>query len=148
MEQVIEQINSLNREQVIEAATFVSNIITDGAEDPEAVQLTSPVKESPFQYISDIESLARIILINAADKKEYKDLVQQAIDNSGQKNLILGGTEIVALAVVGLAALKIIVNPKTEETEIKNSDGKTVKVTKYGGSDTGFLDSLFKFFFK
>lgn len=61
----------------------------------------------------------------------------------------MGGAEIVALAVVAVAALKIILNPPTEESiEIRDAKGNKTKINKKFNSDTGFLPSILKGFFK
>ena len=98
----------------------------------------------PLTHINEIDHLARLLLINAAEQPQYADLVQAAIVNSGKKQLILGGTEIVALSVLGIAALKIIFNPMaSEEIEYTNKDGVKVKVKRVYNSDTGFINKIF-----
>lgn len=140
----IKQVEALSREQVIEAASTLSNIITGGKEDENAVMLAKQIEKNPTEHIEEIEELSRLILINAAETDEYKDLVQQAIESAGQKQFILGGAEIIALAVIGVAALKIILNPvKNKITKIKNKDGSVKETREEHDSDTGFLSSVF-----
>src|SRR6201989_3029633 len=106
-----EKILALNRAQVIEAATTFSNIITEGEPDTASATVATTVQADPTAHIEEVEALFRIILLNAADNPEYAPIVADVIDGAGQKQFILGGLEIVALAVVGVAALKIILNP-------------------------------------
>ena len=143
--QLTERINQLNRAQVIEAATTFSNIITEGQPDPSSESLAAIVQADPSAHLADADSLSRMILLNAADDASYAPIVSDVLDSVGQKQFILGGMEIVALAVVGVAALKIILNPVKKKTStIKRADGSEEKIEEVHDSSTGFLADVFK----
>lgn len=125
---LIAKINGLTRDQAIEAAGFVSQSLAgDEPIDQNAPALKAIVAE-PYSHLPDVEALARLILISAASTEQGAKEVDQAISGTGRKNLILGGMEIVALAALGVVALRIIVTGgrgRTERTlEVLEKDGK------------------------
>jgi hypothetical protein len=133
-----ERIEKLNREQAIEAAQFLSRSLAHGQSAVEDSALT-PIKAQPFKYLEEVEQLARIILLSAAANPEYEAEVEKALAGTGQKQIILGGMEIIALAGIGLVALHVIVtggkSKETIDTEIVSADGtklKTSQTTSYG----------------
>jgi hypothetical protein len=148
-----ERIEKLNREQAIEAAQFLSRSLTHGQSAGEAENAAlTPIKAQPFKYLEEVEQLARIILLSAAATPECEKEVEKALAGTGQKQIILGGLEIVALAGIGLVALHVIItHGKSKEfvnTEIVSNDGtklKTSKTTEYGISSS--LGDILKNYF-
>ncbi|HEX8227750.1 MAG TPA: hypothetical protein VF826_00380 [Chloroflexia bacterium] len=151
MNDLVSQIEALSREQVLEAAGFLGDRLTSDdaqwlAETPEIRQLT----EEPYSNLEDLEQLCRLALVAGALTPEYEDHVRNAILGSGKKQFILGGLEIVALAVLAVGALHVIVTKgKKDEHEIMRiteEDGKkTVEIqrhTRYGIS--GKIASMLK----
>jgi hypothetical protein len=153
MSTLSERIEKLNREQVIEAAQFLSRSLTEGQKAGEAENAAlAQLKARPFKYLGEVEQLARIILLAAAANPEYEEEVEKALAGTGHKQIILGGMEIVALAGIGLVALHVIVtrgkSKENLETEIISPDGtkvKTSKTTSYGISSS--LGDILKNYF-
>jgi hypothetical protein len=82
-----------------------------------------PLIEQPYQNLPEIEQLARLTLMAAALTPEYENTVRKAVEGAGKKQFILGGAEIVALAIVALAALGRTYN--SEMIVIEEKGGKT-----------------------
>jgi len=147
MEDTLQKIQHLSRSHALEAAKYVASIIAD-----EAILPTSEIADilgDLSEHTDEVEDLSRVILINAALQPQYTEIVETAIDNTGKKKLILGGAEIVALAAIVLAALKILVNPKSsEEFEYSDKEGKKVKHKVNYNNDTGFVTKVLAKYFK
>lgn len=141
MNNIIQQVQNISSSTAIEAAKIVASSI---AEEPLMNEIEFE-KEfgDPLSHINEMDQFARLILINAAEKPEYEYLVQQAIANSGRKQLVLGGMEIIALAAIGLAALRIIVNPVTKRViKSTDKDGNKIVYEEHRNNDTDFLAKL------
>jgi len=68
----------------------------------------------PERHPDDLEALAKVLLLITADIDP--DAVTSAIDGAGNKQLILGGAELVALAVLIVGGLQVIISRgKTSE---------------------------------
>jgi hypothetical protein len=142
---LVEQIQKLTREEALEAAGYVADRITDECEPDIAAedQLTA-ITDQPYAHLEDIEQMARLLLMEAATTDEYQDYVRSAVEGAGKKQIILGGMEIVALAVVALGALHVILSKgKTYEAKtmkMSEENGKTVveikEEVKFGISGT------------
>jgi hypothetical protein len=135
MNELVSLIQSLPREQALEASGFVSRgIVGNGAAFTSERAALEPLIEHPYENLPELEQLARLTLVTAAMVPEYEDLVRNAVEGAGKKQFILGGTEIVALAIVGLGALQVIVakgRTGTSETiTIQEKDGKTTTTIK------------------
>ncbi|MFN8569091.1 MAG: hypothetical protein U0Z44_16585 [Kouleothrix sp.] len=61
--------------------------------------------------------------MEATTIEEYQGYVQSAVEGAG-KQIILGGAEIVALAIISLSALHVIL------TKGKTYEGRTTKIMK------------------
>jgi hypothetical protein len=122
---ITEVVLTLPRETVLEAATFIAEELAPDAEsEPEATWVGS----QPFTHVGDVEALARFILLGRAlDGPDGLAEVEAAIEGSGKKNLVLGGMEIMALAGLGVIALRILVKrgQLTEKTVQMQQDRKT-----------------------
>ena|ERR1039457_4379945 len=149
--EIFKKIELLSREQVIEAAGFLAKAITEEREPEIAITpLIKEIADHPYQHLEEIEQIARLLLLNAATMDDFKPYVRPAIEGAGQKQVILSGGEIVALATIALGALQIVFSKGktyTEKiTEIREENGKTVvkikEVAKYGIS--GVLASILK----
>lgn len=146
---LLNQIQSLTRPQVLEAANSFANLITAELVDQETESIADMIKDNPARHLDEVEELSRILLINASEDDEYKELVKEVVDNVGKKQAVLGGTEIIALALIGVAALRIIKNPKKkEEITVKKPDGSLVEIKKEYDNDTSFLGAVFAKLFK
>lgn len=112
MPNLVDKINALSREGVFEAVRMLGydtfEIEPDQATE-EAAAL-APLSTEPYQNIEDLEQLARLTLIVAALTPEYEADVQNALDGIGQKQIVLGGLEIVALSIVALGALHVLIS--------------------------------------
>jgi hypothetical protein len=115
----------LPRETILEAATFVAEGLAPEA-DPESE--ATWLGEHPFTHMDDVDALGRLVLIaRALDGPDGATEVETAVEGSGRKNLVLGGAEIVALAGLGVIALRILVTKGrlTDETIEMRQDPKT-----------------------
>lgn len=126
-------ISALDRSEVLEAAQLLADDL--GVEGGAALPpLDSPILDRPLGHQDDIEDLARVLLLTAAESDPVA--VRRAIDGAGRRQLILGGAEIVALAVVALGAIQLLTaRGRTAEEQVtvieRASDGtETVKVSK------------------
>jgi hypothetical protein len=148
---LIQQVEQLSREQALEAAGFVAEAITEETQ-PEigAESRLESITHQPYERLEEIEQIARLLLMHAATIEEYHDYVRSAIEGAGKKQVILGGGEIVALAVIALGALQVVLTKgklyEEKSTEIREENGKTFvvikEVGKYGIS--GILASILK----
>jgi hypothetical protein len=122
---ITEVVLTLPRETVLEAATFIAEELAPDAE-PESE--ATWVGSQPFTHVGDVEGLARLILLGRAlDGPDGLAEVEAAIEGAGKKNLVLGGAEIIALAGLGVIALRILVTRGrlTERTVQMQQDQKT-----------------------
>jgi hypothetical protein len=154
MEDIIKQINDLTREESLEAAQYLALTILEGKLAGEREkQFLQPFLEQPYANIEEIGQLARLLLLTAVLTDGYEEAVKSAIEGAGKKQLILGGTEIIALATIGLIALHtLLTRGKSGEDEtiaIEEKDGKTTisikRKTTYGISDS--LGKMLKGYF-
>lgn len=128
--ELIEQINKLTRDQALEAAGFISDVITEGDEpNIDAESKLKSITDEPYKNLEEIEQMARLLLMKAAMLEEYRNDVKSAIEGAGKKQFILGGTEIVALAAISLCALHVVLS------KAKSYEGKTTKI--YKDKETG-----------
>jgi hypothetical protein len=153
MNTLADQIEGLSRDQAIEAAQFLSRSLSRGQEVGEdEMAALAPLLAQPYEYVDEVEQLARVTLLAAAATPEYEANVRKAIAGTGRKQVILGGADIVALAGIGLLALDVIITRgKSEETvssEFISQDGTKVnisKTTRFGIS--GRLGNILKSYF-
>lgn len=141
MNDLIREIQELSREGALEALGFVNREVAPGGEAHDAERRAlEPIVAQPYQNIEEIEQLAKLVLISAALVPEYEETVRNAVSGVGRKQYILGGAEVVALAVVGLYALKVVLAKgqvsRHETIKIEEKDGKTTthitRDIKYG----------------
>jgi len=105
------QIQQLDRAIAYEAAQMLA--VELGA-DPDVKLISHEVITKPEHYPDDLEDLAKVLLLIAADITP--DAVTSAIDGAGNKQLILGGGELVTLAVLVIGGLQVIISRgKTSE---------------------------------
>lgn len=133
MNELVNKIQNLSREETFEAVGFVGEYVTIDTSGGEKEQKSlNQLLEQPYANIEELEQLARLALISAALTPEYEEITRKAIEGAGQKHFVLGGAEIVALSVIALVALHVIVTKgKTGETEImrlEEKDGEIVAV--------------------
>jgi hypothetical protein len=141
MNDLIQRIQELSREEALEAAGFVGKELTSASSPSETEKdLLKPLTIQPYQNIEELEQLARLMLITGASMPEFQETIRKAVEGAGQKQFILGGAEIVVLSVLALGALHVIVSKGRESEEevikIEEKDGKTSitirKKVRYG----------------
>jgi hypothetical protein len=130
---LINKINGLTREQAMEAAEFISQSLVGDEPVDQNLPAVQKIAAEPYRHLPDVECLSRLILIGAASTEKGAEEVERAISGTGKKQVILGGVEIVALAALGVVALRIIVTRgrgRSEQTfEILDKAGKpSVKI--------------------
>lgn len=131
MNELIQQIKNMSRQEVLEAASFAGDaIITDSGGVAIDRALLKPLTDQPFENLEDIEQLARITLITAALTQDYEDKVRDAITGAGSKNFVLGPAEVVALVIVAIEALRLVI------TKGEIARKKEIVVTREGGKET------------
>jgi hypothetical protein len=121
---VHDQIRQLDRAIAYEAAQMVAAEL--GA-DPDTELISHEVITKPERHPDDLEDLAKVLLLITADIDP--DAVTSAIDGAGNKQLILGSGELVALAVLIIGGLQVIISraKASEHVEIvveRDSDGE------------------------
>lgn len=105
------QIRQLDRAIAWEAAQMLAAEL--GA-DPDVSPIDHEAITKPERHPDDLEALAKVLLLITADIDP--DAVTRAIDGAGNKQLILGGAELVALAVLIVGGLQVIISRgKTSE---------------------------------
>lgn len=136
MSDLTNSIETLSRAEALEAAQNLALQITQNA-SPSAreEELSKPFIDKPNENIQEIEQLAQLILLTAAADPDNAEAVRSAIEGAGGKQLILGGTEIVVLATLGLFALNLLV------TEQKSWKGQTIKIEEEAGKATFIIEN-------
>jgi hypothetical protein len=105
------QIRQLDRAIAWEAAQMLA--VELGA-DPGAKLIGHEAITEPERHPDDLEDLAKVLLLITADIDP--DAVTSAIDGAGNKQLILGGGELITLAVLVIGGLQVIISRgKTSE---------------------------------
>lgn len=149
MTELSDRIASLDRTSAYEAAQFVA--VELGAQ-PDGDVPASPLVDDPLAHQDDVEDLAKVVLLTAAEVDPA--MVERALDGVGQRQIVFGGLELVALAILAVGALHIIVTKgksgESTSTRVeKDANGKEVVTTRtetrYAISDTlgGMLRSIF-----
>ena len=75
------------------------------------------------------------MLLTAAANPENEEVVRSAIAGAGRKQIILGGSEIIALATLGLLALNLLL------TKGKSSERQTIKIEEKDGKNTFMVEN-------
>jgi hypothetical protein len=119
---VVARIQSLTREEAIEAALALEDEVEVEAAAPPADEFVATVESAPFDHLPEAEELARVVLVLAALDPETGPKVEEIVDRVGDKAFIFGGAEIVAL--VGLAVLAI----HLFQTKGKKSETETTQI--------------------
>lgn len=138
MSKLVERINALSRENVFEAIRLLGfdTFEVDADKSTDEINALSPFTEKPLENIEVLEELARLTLTVAAYSPQYEADVESTLDALGQKHIILGGLEIVALSIIALGALHVVVSGgKTSQKDviiITDKQVKIVKETTYG----------------
>jgi hypothetical protein len=144
------RINALPQEQVFEAMRILgATAFEDDIDSTKATNALAPLTDEPYQNIAELEQLARMALVAAALDPMYRSEVEQTLEGLAQKQIILGGAEIVALSIVALGALQVIITRgktgHTKKTTITDSQIVIEETTTFGLS--GNLAGIFKSFF-
>lgn len=126
MTQLHEQIDQLSSEELIEATNFV--LVNLGDDIPEFdTNIVQPYLDHPLEQLNEISNVCKIILLNAGAHPEFKELVSDAIANTGKKNFVLSGEQITTI-ILSLGVLAYLWPAKSEEVKI-TYDKKGRKVT-------------------
>lgn len=108
--QLLARIDAANREEVLEAARFFSRKLAAGSPELAPTQaLAADLARQPFAHVEGLEKICRALLAAGAYDPALASEVTRALDGAGRKQFILGGAEIVALAVVAVIALKVVI---------------------------------------
>ena len=146
-ENLLDRVMALPRETVIEAARFVTADAAATASEADIERAGRWAEERPFAHVVDVEALARIVLcVRAASGPEGTAQVEKAVAGSGRQNLVLGGTEIVLLAALGVIALQVWKTGgklvEEETTYGHDANGKPVVIVKRIEKPLGISDAL------
>ncbi len=144
MEKIENRIGEMRTEELIEATQMVANQIINGADTSNIETELEKVLANPATHIAEVEEFCRVFLFEAADSETYRQIVIDAINNTGKKNFVMSGMEIVLLAAVIVAGIRVIRNPPTKVTEIKEK-GKIFRETTYN-PDSSFMDKMMDLF--
>jgi hypothetical protein len=156
MNQLLEKIGKLSREELFEAAQFLSQEISSGRfpEEDETKALAT-ISTLPFEHIDEYENMARILLMAAAMNPDLIANVENAIAGAGKKQLVLGRAEIALLGGLFLVGLQTVITKgassrseiiKYEEDERGKKTITINKKTTYAISSV--LETIFKAYFK
>ena len=125
--------------EALEAAQFYAlELPLTVAETPKAVA-SEEILTAPQENLKELAQLSRLLLLSGVE--DDRDSVARSINGAGKTQFILGGAEIVALAVLLVKAANLVVTKgktsvKETETTETNSDGSTkvthTTETKYG----------------
>lgn len=132
------KILALSREQAIEAVLVLQDELSIDESAGDA--LIETWKPSPYEHINDVEDLARVTLLAYAADDATAGVVGDIVDAVGQKNFVFGGSEIIAVGAIALAALQIVLSKgktssKRTVKRSTNGDKETIEITedvKYG----------------
>jgi hypothetical protein len=120
---LLERLQGLSREEVLEAARAVAEQLKVGdASGEEAESFLAEVEEEPFAALEDVEQLARAALIAAALSPDGANVVREAVGATGQKAIVFGGAEIIAVGAVAVALLQ------TFQAKGRTSEEETLEV--------------------
>jgi hypothetical protein len=136
MNELPDLIENLSREEALEAAQYLALRISEGQSPGDREEaLLKPILEKPYENIQEIEQLSRLVLLTAAANPENEEVVRSAIAGAGRKQIILGGSEIIALATLGLLALNLLL------TKGKSSERQTIKIEEKDGKNTFMVEN-------
>jgi hypothetical protein len=127
---IFDRIKGLSRENAIEAALTLHDAF--GAEDDSDAPYVLDVRDSPDSHADEADDLARLVLLVGAADPELRPTVEEALDAVGQKAFIFGGSEIVALAVLGTYVITLVQSrgKASEEESVETWNDGTVQYTK------------------
>jgi len=115
---LLARIDAASREEVLEAARFFSRkLAADSPELASTQALAQGLARQPFAHMEGLELLCRALLAAGARDPELTPEVTRALDGAARKQFILGGTEIVALAVIAVIALKVVITGGKGQTQ-------------------------------
>lgn len=149
MTSLIDQINRLPSATAMEAARFVAMEVSGDIEPGDEVVL-APIKKNPDKHYSDVAEMAKSVLVTAAMIPEYEHIVRDAIGSTGKKNIVLGGTEIIALSAILYMTIRTLLGrgkSKTKRT-IRKPDGTVMTEETVYDTNNNFLSEVFKNLFK
>lgn len=150
--QLLARIDAASREEVLEAARFLSRKLAAGSPELAPTQeLAANLARRPFAHVEGLEKICRALLAASAHDPALAPEVTRVLDGAGRKQFILGGAEIVALAVVAVIALKVVITGGKGRTETKrrvviHPDGRvdlSVEESERAITITGDLAALF-----
>ncbi|WP_409473507.1 hypothetical protein [Streptomyces sp. HC307] len=144
------RIKELDRATAYEASRLLAAEL--GA-DPVVKPIDHEVLADPMTHQDDLEDLAKVLLLATADLDP--DAVNRAIDGAGHVQLVLGGFELIGLAILIVGGIQVVMSRGkiTEHVETvvieRDSSGQeqmttTNRTTRYGisGRVAGLLELL------
>ncbi|UGY92081.1 hypothetical protein [Streptomyces gobiensis] len=123
---LLQRIAQSDEAGVLEAVQLLTTALF--VEEEGASGLDSSVLSQPLEHRADLLALARVVLSVAALEEATAPLVEQSLDGAGQKQLVLGGAEILAIGVAVSMVAKLLFTrgrrEKREKIDIeRGSDG-------------------------
>ena len=125
--ELVARIQALSREEAMEAALALGQEL-EGEAGADTNGFVEAVEAAPLRHIEQTEELARVTLVVAAADPGLAVTVSEILDNVGAKAFILGGAEIIALAALGVAALRVVLS-RGRESESRTT---TLKYDEQG----------------
>jgi hypothetical protein len=139
MNGLVEEIGRLSRAEALEALGYLADAlqVSDEPDLPRA-DLLGDWEEHPYEHLSEMEELARILLQCAALTPEIEGAARTAVAGVGRKQLVLGGLELVALAILALGVAQVLVSKGREREEVleieEEENGRKRRLTWRGTS--------------
>jgi hypothetical protein len=126
---IFERIKALPSDEAMEAALTLQDAFGLEVDAGHGDAYVAEVAGAPDAHVSEVEDLARLVLLAGAVDPDLRPTVEEALDAVGQRNFILGGAEIVALAAIGAFVFTSV------QSGGKASEEETLHVKKDGSLD-------------
>lgn len=125
------RIQQLDRATALEAAQFLA---ADLGGTTELALPDNEITSDPLAHQEDFENLAKLLLLITSDVDP--GAVEIAIDNTGERQFVLGGAELIMLAVLAISGLQVVFSRgRTSEESVtveeRDADGSVRKITTH-----------------
>lgn len=104
----------------LEAAQFLA---ADLGATSDIVLPDNPVTSDPLAHQQDFVDLAKLLLLIVSDSDA--DAVEAAVENTGERQFVLGGTELIGLAILLISGLQVVFSRGLASEEITTSEERT-----------------------
>lgn len=138
MNPLTEQILSLSREQLIEAALALQDHLGIDETAP-ATEAIAQWRGAPLSHIDDIENLIRAFLLVAANDPATAPTVEEIVSALGRKAFIFGGAEILAAAAIAVVGMQVYLSKGRTSENVK------VEITREGEKETMTINREVKY---